>query len=58
LFLHHARGSLLEVERQLLIANHLGYIGGVESRQLEEQLEQLAKGLNSLINSLKTPRAA
>ncbi len=58
LFLHHARGSLLEVETQLLIANRLGYISELESRQLNDQLEHLAKGLNALINSLKISRAA
>src|SRR5438128_1068765 len=58
LFLHHARGSLLEVETQLLIASQLGYIGEVQGKRLQDQLEQLAKGLNALINSLKRPQAA
>ncbi len=57
LFLHRARGSLLEVETQLLIAQRLKYGGELESERLLELVENLAKTLNALIKSLK-PMAA
>jgi four helix bundle protein len=58
LFLHHSRGSLLEVETQLLIAQELGYIEATKAKHLLDQVENLAKALNALINSLKKPIAA
>jgi four helix bundle protein len=57
LFLHHARGSLLEVETQLLIAEGLRYGSETETRTLLGLVETLAKTLNALIKSLK-PMAA
>jgi four helix bundle protein len=53
LFLHHARGSLLEVETQLLIAQRLQYGDELETKTLLESVENLAKTLNALIRSLK-----
>jgi four helix bundle protein len=55
LFLHHARGSLLEVETQLLIAQGLKYgrDGGFDTAQLLDLVETLAKTLNALIRSLR-----
>jgi four helix bundle protein len=58
LFLHHARGSLLEVETQLLIARELGYLMEPQAGQLLGLAEDLAKMLNALINSLKGQVAA
>jgi len=58
LFLHHSRGSLLELETQLLIARELSYIKEPNVRHLLQQVENLAKGLNALINSLRKPVAA
>ena len=43
LFLSHARGSLLELETQLLIASKLGYTGKEQSESLGTRTEQLAK---------------
>jgi four helix bundle protein len=57
LFLHHARGSLLEVETQLLIAEGLRYGSETETRRLLGLVEALAKTLNALIKSLN-PMAA
>jgi four helix bundle protein len=57
LFLHHARGSLLEVETQMLIAEGLKYGSETETRRLLALVETLAKTLNALIKSLK-PMAA
>jgi len=56
-FLHHARGSLLEVETQLLIAEGLRYVSETETRRLLRLVEALAKTLNALIKSLN-PMAA
>lgn len=58
LFLHHSRGSLLEVETQLFIARELFYIGEPQAKHLLGELENLAKALTSLINALKKPTAA
>ncbi len=57
LFLHHARGSLLEVETQLLISQRLQYGDELETNTLLKSVETLAKTLNALIKSLK-PMAA
>ena len=56
LFLHHSRGSLLEVERQLLIARGLKYgpKGELETDRLLGLVENLAKTLNALIKSLRS----
>jgi four helix bundle protein len=58
LFLHHSRGSLLELETQILIARELSDIEEPKVRHILEQVENLAKGLNALINSLRKPVAA
>jgi four helix bundle protein len=57
LFLHHARGSLLEVETQLLISQKLKYGGQAEAERLLCLVENLARSLNALIKSLR-PKAA
>jgi four helix bundle protein len=43
LFLHHARGSLLELQTQLAIATDLHYLAMPQAAQLLEQAETLAK---------------
>ena len=53
LFLHHARGSLLEVETQVLISRELGYLHDSAGAELLGQTEELAKSLNALIKTLK-----
>jgi four helix bundle protein len=53
LFLRHARGSLLELETQLLIAGELGYLPPERADSLSAQTEQLAKTLNALLNVVK-----
>jgi four helix bundle protein len=58
LFLHHSRGSLLEVETQLFIARELSYLEESQTEHLFSQIETLAKALNALINSLKKSIAA
>ena len=58
LFLHHSRGSLLELETQVFIASELAYIEESQAKHLLSQVENLAKALNALINSLKKSIAA
>jgi four helix bundle protein len=58
LFLHHARGSLFEVETQVMIARELGYVAEGVSQKILDESEVIAKSLNALIGSLKVRDAA
>ncbi len=51
-FLGHAKGSICEVETQLVIAQNLGYLK--EPEPLLEKLHEVARLLNGLLNSLTT----
>jgi four helix bundle protein len=52
-FLSHARGSLVEIETQLMIAENLGYLPAKRSRPLLEEAAELGRILNGLIASLR-----
>ena len=52
-FLFHARGSLLEVRTQLLIASELEYMPEEKCRELEGKAEAVGRALNGLITSLE-----
>jgi four helix bundle protein len=52
-FLGRARGALVEVETQLMIAQNLGYVSPEESRQLLDRAPELGKILNGLIASIR-----
>ena len=52
-FVVQARGSLFEVETQLIIANELGFIGDITIDI--EGVAELGKVLNGLIRSLTNP---
>ena len=53
-FLGIARGSLSEIDTQLVIAGELGYVADVaETVGMEEQINNTFGLLNGLINSLK-----
>jgi four helix bundle protein len=52
-FLSHARGSLVELETQLLIAQDLGYLSAITSTTLLEHAAELGRALNGLIASIK-----
>lgn len=52
-FLFHARGSLLEVETQLMIAQELGYLPPDDGRRLAVAAEKVGRALSGLINSLE-----
>lgn len=47
-YLRQVRGSLLELETQLLIAGELGYMSAEHTTRLTNQTEQLAKTINAL----------
>jgi four helix bundle protein len=56
-YLLHARGSLLEVQTQIMIAQELQYISGEESRRILAASDVIGKNLNGLINSLREKAA-
>jgi four helix bundle protein len=51
-FLLHARGSLLEVQTQVMIAQELKYLQTDDARRLPLFSDAIARSLNSLINSI------
>ena len=57
-FLVQARGSLYELETQILIAADLGYLAQDETRYLLASTEEVAKLLNGLIRSLRQKASA
>jgi four helix bundle protein len=51
-FLGHARGSLVEVETQVLIAQELGYLEQTQSDLLLKDTAEVGRILNGLLASL------
>jgi len=51
-FLLHARGSFLELQTQLLIAEGLAYLSKENGRSLLDKAEAVGRALNGLINSM------
>lgn len=56
-FLFHARGSLLELQTQLLIARRLEYMSEVKANHLFLSGDSIARGLNALINRFRESAA-
>jgi four helix bundle protein len=54
-FLRHARGSLAEIETQVLIAQQRRYLSDATMARLTQQLDELGRILTGLMNSLKEP---
>ncbi len=52
-FLCHARGSLCEVETQIIISRELGYITGEQEHLLTAKTDQLGRILQGLIASIQ-----
>ncbi len=52
-FLGNARGSLAEVETQILIAQNLSYLNGPETNKLLAMVEEVGKVLNGLLSAVK-----
>jgi four helix bundle protein len=57
LFFYHARGSLLELETQVLIAQRLKYLTPPRAEALTKLSTELGRMLNSLIQSIKSPES-
>ena len=57
-FLRHARGSLAEIETQILIAQQRRYMPATAASKLTQQLDELGRILSGLINSLKKREGA
>jgi four helix bundle protein len=55
-FLCHARGSLFEVEMQIIVATNLNYLSELQSEALVEKISELGRILNGLITSLQHRR--
>jgi four helix bundle protein len=55
-FLGQARGSLLELENQLLIAVDLEFLSKQDFDKLEEPLSEVGRLLNGLIDSIRPRR--
>ena len=51
-FLRHARGSLAEIETQVLIAHQRKYLPDATMAQLTQKLDEVGRILSGLINSL------
>jgi four helix bundle protein len=56
-FLFHARGSLLELLTQVLIARRLEYLSEETADELRSSGDAIARGLNALINRFRTKAA-
>lgn len=52
-FLRHSRGSLAEIETQILIAQQRKYLPDGAAAKLTQQLDELGRILSGLITSLK-----
>ena len=52
-FLGNARGSLAEVETQILIAQNLSYLDEPEINRLLAMVEEVGKVLNGLLSAVK-----
>ena len=57
-YLHHARGSLLEVETQIMLAGRLHYIDSDRTSALLRHTAGVGKGLNALINAISAQSRA
>jgi len=57
-FLNHSRGSLCEIETQIVIATRLGYVEANTSETILRQASRVGQLLNGLIRSLRSPSAA
>jgi len=56
-FLLHTRGSLLEVQTQVMIAQELQYISREEGSHLLSSSDAIGRSLNSLINAMREKAA-
>lgn len=52
-FLSHARGSLLELQTQIVIAQGLDYLTSEQAADLTRTTDALGRGLNGLIQAVR-----
>lgn len=57
-FLFHARGSLLELQTQIVIACGLEYLTKEQGTRLRRETDALGRGLNGLIQTVRGPWSA
>jgi four helix bundle protein len=57
-FLRHARGSLAEIETQVLIAQQRKYLSSDTATMLSQKIDELGRMLSGLINSLNKAEPA
>jgi four helix bundle protein len=55
-FLHVARGSLAELETQLLLAQRVGYFDDESNRALQPVVDEVGRLINAIIVSLRRKR--
>ena len=51
-YLKVARGSLAEVETQVIVSGEINYIDGNIAEEISKEIEEIGKMINGLINSL------
>jgi len=51
-FLKHARGSLLELETQIIVAKELDFISTISFNKIQELITEESKMLNAFIKSI------
>jgi four helix bundle protein len=56
-FLRHSRGSLAELEAQVLIAQRRNYLSELQAAELLKRADEVSRILSGLINSLKEKSA-
>jgi four helix bundle protein len=52
-FLYHARGSLLELQTQITVAERLAYLNQHEARPLADHANEVGRLLNGLLHRFK-----
>ena len=57
-YLHHSRGSLAEIETQIIIAERLRYISKSQLETELQRIQEIGRIINGLINSQSPPKAA
>ncbi len=57
-FIGHARGSVFEVETQLLIARDLGYLSDASTQEVVARVKEVGRILSGLLASLDHKRTS
>ncbi len=55
-FLHVARGSMAELETQLLLAQRVGYLPDSEATDLQGRIDEVGRILNAVVAGLNRRR--